>query len=123
MGVHAVAVVSDLIFASKIEGTARAMGLQARVVASSESLVPLLAEGSVRLVMVDMTLPLEIAASALRLAAAHQSRPSTLAFYSHVSAAQRDAAIAAGADQVLARSAFSSALPTILRERCAAADA
>ena len=117
-----VAVVRDLIFATKLAGTARELGIQAGIATTIETLQTALDEGGVRLVIVDMGLEGNEAAAALRCAANHTSRPTTLAFYSHVQSELAEAARSAGADIVLPRSKFSAQLPALLRQHCSQSD-
>jgi hypothetical protein len=57
---------------------------------------------------------LEEAVAALRCGAGHASKPTTLAFYSHVQSELRDAAKAAGAELILPRSVFNEQLQELL---------
>ncbi len=50
---QAIAVVSDLIFSTKIRGTARALGIDAQIVSTTKALGAALDAGDVRLVIVD----------------------------------------------------------------------
>jgi len=118
----AIAVVRDLIFSSKISGTARAVGIDAKIVSTTNALQAALDGGDVALVIVDMSLPNDEAIAALRCGAGHASRPTTVAFYSHVQSALREAAEQAGADLIMARSKFTEDLPQLLRQHCAGAD-
>jgi len=115
-----VAVISDLIFSTKIRGTAQALGLDVRVVGTCDALSVALDPGEVRLVVVDMELGGDTAANALRCAAAHESKPTTVAFYPHVQQESRRAAEEAGADVVMVRSQFSEELPQLLKQYCGA---
>ena len=114
----AVAVVNDLNFSTKITGTARAFGIEARVVATPEALGKLLDDGCVGLVMVDMAVPNDIATRSLQRAAAHHPKPETLAFYSHVQAELAESAKDAGATITMPRSQFNAALPELLKRFC-----
>ncbi len=114
----AVAVVTDLIFSTKIVGTARALGIDAQAVATVEALDQVLAGGGVRLVMVDMSLAGETAEESIRRAAAHHPLPTVLAYYSHVQGELVKLAEAAGATLTMPRSKFSGELPTILKRFC-----
>ena len=116
------AVVSDLIFSTKISGTARAVGVNATIVPTANALDAALDAGDVALVIVDMSLLGDQASAALRCSASHASRPTTVAFYSHVQSKLRDEAKQAGADFIMARSEFSEQLPQLLRQHCTAAD-
>lgn len=122
--VDVAAVVSDLIFSTKIVGTGRALGIEVQSVTTPEALGEVLAGGGVRLVIVDMSLPGDIAVLSLQRAAAHRTAPETLAFYSHVQAELVESAKAAGATMTMPRSKFSAELPKILKNsRPPAADA
>ena len=114
-----VVVITDLIFSTKIQGTAQALGLDAQVVRTSEALKVALDQGEVRLVIVDMELGNDTAPKALRGAASHESKPTTLAFFSHVQQECRRAAEGAGAGVVMVRSQFSQELPQLLKQYCA----
>ena len=113
-----VVVIEDLIFSTKIVGTARSVGLDARVVRTGEALADALEDGGVELVIVDMGLGVRQACAALGRAAAHDPKPTTLAFYPHVEQAWRQAAEDAGADVVMVRSRFSDGLATLLTDAC-----
>ena len=114
----AVAVVTDLIFSTKIVGTARALGIDAQAVATVEALDQVLAGGGVRLVMVDMSLAGETAEESIRRAAAYHPLPTVLAYYSHVQGELVKLAEAAGATLTMPRSKFSGELPAILKRFC-----
>lgn len=116
-----VVVIEDLIFSTKIQGTARALGLDAQVVRTGEALQEALDQGEVRLVVVDMGLGNDTATTALRGAASHELKPTTLAFYSHVQQELRRAAEEAGAHVVMVRSQFSEELPQLLKQYCSSA--
>lgn len=115
----AVAVTRDLLFSTKISGTGQALGIGVQVTGSADVVQKALSSGEVRLVIVDMALPQDVACACIQAASAHPSSPEILAFYSHVDAAARDAAQSAGAQQVMPRSKFSAELPDILRIHCA----
>ena len=114
----AVAVVTDLIFSTKIVGTARALGIDAQAVTTAGALEKQLAEGEVRLVMVDMSLPVDVAVQSLRKGADHPTTPTMLAFFSHVQNELVATAEAAGATVTMPRSKFSAELPDILKRFC-----
>lgn len=105
---------ADLIFASRITGAARALGLSAASAASPDAAAQAMCDQDLRLVVVDMSAPLESACAALRSAAAHPAGPRTVAYYSHVETAQRDAARQAGAEHVMPRSQFVRELPNLV---------
>lgn len=116
---------SDLIWATKIKGTADALGLAARPVRSVAMLEARLAEGPIRALIVD----LDAAETALELIRRVRTEPSSeqspemggwspririLAFGPHVATESFAAAREAGADEVMARGAFGSRMPQVL---------
>jgi DNA-binding NarL/FixJ family response regulator len=113
-GSRAVAVTTDLMFASKISSTGTSLGIDTRVVATASALAELLDQGGVRLVFVDMNLPGAAAVEALCGAANHSSRPFSVAFYPHVHTELSESARQAGASRVMPRSRLSAELPEIL---------
>ena len=108
----AVAITRDLIFSTKITGTGKALGLDARAALSG---------GDTRLVLVDMALPENEGVDAIAHAAGLDPRPTIVAFYSHVDAKLAQMATEAGADITMPRSRFSEELPAIFQKYCAAA--
>jgi DNA-binding response OmpR family regulator len=97
----------DLIFASKVTGTARAAGLTVAVARNLPRFAELLAETAPAGVLLDLhhdglDLPVLLAALRDRCAA----MPRVTAFGSHVDAGRLKAAREAGCDLVLARSLF-----------------
>ena len=108
-----VALVTDLIFSTKITGTGRAVGQPVLVARSVDKLrEQLAAAGPGALVIIDLNANGVDVLEAIR--AARQSGGRVLAYLSHVQAELVAAAREAGADQVLARSAFSDQLPNLL---------
>ena len=110
----AIAVLTDLIFRTRIESTAQSVGRGMTTVASIDALSKALEAREVDLVMVDMSLPAESATQAITTAKTHPSAPQVIAFVSHVETEATQAARAAGADTVMARSAFTAKLPELL---------
>lgn len=104
---------SDLMFSSKVTGTASQLGHTCTVVASAEAAVRRLASGRVRYVIVDLALP-GTTVNAIAAALPDQSRPRLVAFGSHVQTEKLSAALEAGCDEVLPRSRFSAELPKLL---------
>jgi hypothetical protein len=103
-----VAIVRDLIFSSKITGTAKALGTSVRVIRDAGQL----GDGPFKLVLVDLSLPGVIDA----VSQWRQSHPTpTVGFLSHVDTATITAAREAGLT-VLARSGFVEALPQLLQD-------
>jgi CheY-like chemotaxis protein len=108
------ALVADLIFGSKIRGAARATGVALELVRGGAELLEAAARLRPRLVIVDLEAPGVDAnvISGLKGTALTGSIP-VVAFGSHVHADVLSAARAAGADRVLARSAFVKELPSL----------
>ncbi len=106
-----VALVPDLFFATRIAATAKSAGIALELV-RAEKLADRLAGGDVSLVVLDLHAP----AALERLAEAKRVAPGTpvVGFHSHVETALRRDALAAGADAVLPRSAFTARLAAIL---------
>ena len=103
MAVHAL--LRDLFFRSRIEATAEAAGVPVIVSGTVEELLERMREAGGRAVGVG--------------GRAHKGLPEPAeleACGSHVDVQAFDAALAAGADRVLPRSAFTRRLPEILRE-------
>ena len=112
----AVALVADLLFASKVRGAASAAGVEATTVTKGEALLAEVRARSPRLVLIDLE---SRGVDAPALVAALKADPGTadipvVAFGSHVNGEALKAAREAGADRVLARSAFVRELPSLL---------
>ena len=110
-----IAVVSDLIFSTKITGTGKALGRPVMVARTIERLREHLAaseKSDGKLVIVDLNVTGPDPMAAIREAKADGAQ--VIAYLSHVQAELAAAAKQAGADQVMARSAFTDRLPQIL---------
>jgi CheY-like chemotaxis protein len=107
------AVVPDLFFASKVAATAAALGATLEQPPLAEAAI-WCRERAPDLVILDLgsTAAIELAGT-LKADAATRDIP-IVGFYSHVEAATRLAALAAGVDQVLPRPAFVAKLPELL---------
>ena len=110
-------VVEDLIFLSKITGTARLAGVAVEPV-DLRSLEQRVAENPPRAVILDLN---HRSGSAVDVLRAMKSNPATsgvpvVAFLSHVQTDLAAAARAAGCDVLLARSAFTRDLPHLLEK-------
>ena len=112
------AAVEDLLFKSKISETADVLGVEARFPRSKARLLEALRESPPDLLILDLNSarfePLELLQT-VKSDDAMKDVP-TVGFLSHV---QRDLAVAAresGCDRVMARSAFTKDLPSILAE-------
>lgn len=109
-----IAWVTDLIFATKIRSTAQAVGAVVELVRDRPGLESAATSGPVDQVLLDLNATGLDPASAVAAARAIPGRPKIVAYLSHVQADLAAAARAAGADEVLARSAFSERLPSLL---------
>lgn len=107
-----VAVVSDLMFLSRLEAQARALGHEVNVVSSDKELRDALAGAA--LAVVDLHIQGVDWREAVPLAKAAGAR--VLAFGRHTEAALLREARAAGCDRVVARSTFVEELPQLLHE-------
>lgn len=114
-----VAVVSDLIFESKISATATIVGAAVRVVrslAAAEALEP----GAAALI-IDMNLPAGDPLAYVRGVRERRPRLPVVAFVSHVQTELIHATRAAGVTKVLPKSAFTAQLANLLCELNSAA--
>src|SRR5882762_3555795 len=109
-----VMVVPDLFFATRITTTAARLGVAIQAPAPQEALAV------IRLLPPDLVvLDLRAQGDPLALARSLKADPATrhipvVGFYPHVEGALREAALAAGIDQVLPRSAFTARLASLL---------
>jgi CheY-like chemotaxis protein len=114
-----IALVSDLMFASRIREAAAAKNVGVRSARSPEALLAACREDPPSLVLADLddnrVRALE-AVQALRQDPAFQQL-TVIGFVSHVDAERAQAAGAAGCSRVLARSAFVQQLPQLLEQR------
>lgn len=101
------ALVRDLLFVSKITGTAKHVGVPLKVVREPDAL----AGATGRALIVDLNL-----AGAIEAAAAWKEAGGAcvVGFVSHVDTATIQKARAAGVDRVMARSQFVQALPDLI---------
>jgi PleD family two-component response regulator len=110
------AIVDDLMFASKIKTAARQLGVVVAFARSSGAALAAMQESAPALVIFDLnnprTDPLGTVAAMKRDPATASIR--TIGYASHVQTDVIDAARQAGVDEVLARSAFTSRLEEIL---------
>lgn len=113
------ALVADLIFASRIRAAAAAEGVRVETVTTSNALIEAAHAARPRLILVDLAArgvdPVSLI-GALKADSALASVP-IVAFGPHVDADLLVAAREAGADRVLARSAFVRLLPSLLAGR------
>jgi CheY-like chemotaxis protein len=107
----------DLIFTSRVSGTARADGLTIKAARSVDALVTLAGREAPTCVLVDLQNPGLVLPDLLRrLAEVCPTPPRIVAYGSHVDAAALKAAREAGCDPVLPRSRFVEELPQALAE-------
>src|SRR5688572_24672902 len=97
----------DLIFFSRVSGSARAAGLSVRMVRSATDLIAAARAEPPRGIIIDVHNPgLELPALLAELKEACPAMPRVTAYGSHVEAAVLRAAREAGCDRVLPRSQF-----------------
>jgi DNA-binding NarL/FixJ family response regulator len=109
------ALVSDLIFSTKITSTAAALGVPVKVLRSVKQLEQRLASGGATLLLLDFDSEDIDPVEAIALCRQASGPPRVVAFGSHVRADLIEACRRAGADEVLPRSAFVRRLPDLLR--------
>ncbi|MCO6436466.1 MAG: response regulator [Phycisphaerae bacterium] len=107
-------VVTDLIFATRIRGAVLDAGWEFRQIRDQAALEQAAPGAVPDLVLVDMNAEGIESVSAIRYTKAHWPGARVVAFYAHVQTSLRDAALEAGADDVLARSQFVGALADLL---------
>ena len=110
-----VALVTDLIFATKIASTARSLGVEVANVRTLDQLTERLSSNHDALVLIDLEAPDLDPIHAIELCKQSEHQPRTIAFGSHVRTDLIGAARRAGADEVLARSGFVGRLPSMLQ--------
>jgi DNA-binding NarL/FixJ family response regulator len=110
-------ITGDLIFSTKIAGTARALGIEMQVVGSPQAAHERVREARPRCVIFDLglsSLTLEAMSEIARAVAGEN----ILAFGSHVDAERLQQARDAGCTEVMPRSRLSSELPELLSRYC-----
>ncbi|MEK6677332.1 MAG: hypothetical protein AABZ47_16980 [Planctomycetota bacterium] len=111
-----IAVVQDLIFATKIRSTAASGGISLDLVRTASDLSAALDREPVCAVIVDLNLPGVEAVQAIVQAHAHPRQPRIVAFGSHVDVPALNLASQTGAHEVMPRSRFSIVLPDLLQQ-------
>ena len=106
--------VTDLIFSTKIISTAKSLNIPFAVVRTLETLTAKLTGSPGGTLIVDLNITAVDPLAAIRAAKALPNPPRIIGFLSHVQVDLAAAAEEAGADLVLARSAFSAKLPELL---------
>jgi len=111
-----IAVVDDMFFASKIRAVAEAVGVEISFVRNQEALVQKAREAQPQLIIVDLhNQKVDAVTLAKDLKSDEELRSiPLLGFFSHVQTELQRNALAAGFDQVIARSVFARDLPEIL---------
>jgi hypothetical protein len=104
----------DLIFSTKIFSTAKALNISAQGVRSLDALREKLTTNVYSKLIIDLNATGVDPLAAITLAKSLPNCPPILAFLSHIQVELAQSATAAGADQVLPRSAFSAKLPELL---------
>lgn len=105
--------IDDLFFRAKVEATAAALEVPVALAKAPADLAGA-GEDPDALVLVDLNHPAD-PIEAIRALKAASPAPTVVAFGSHVDGERLKAARDAGADQVLARSAFTTRLPELLK--------
>ena len=115
--VHGLMLCDDLIFFSRVAGTARAAGLSVRMVRSVAELLVAVRQSAPAGIIVDVHNPgLDLPALLAELKATCPTMLRVIAYGSHVEAAVLRAARQAGCDQVLPRSQFVKELEEKIQE-------
>ena len=104
----------DLIFSSRIAGTAKALGLSIRAEKTMPALVEFLMQSAPSCVIVDLHVPGLVLGELLQSVASLPMRPTLVGYGSHVDAATLKAGRDAGLDVVWPRSKFADELATAL---------
>src|SRR5262249_44996784 len=105
----------DLLFTSRVTGTAKNLGLTIKPARSAEALLGLAGQQTPVCVIVDLSNPgLKIGDLIQHLREICSPMPRIVAYGSHVDTAPLRAAQEAGCEQVLPRSKFVQELPTAL---------
>ena len=110
-----IAVVTDMIFAARIRGTAEKIGTECQVVSTMDALRSALEGGQPGVVLVDMSADGLSPSDAIRAVKELHPAARVVAFFSHTQTELLEQARAAGADDILPRSAFVQRLPDLLR--------
>jgi DNA-binding NarL/FixJ family response regulator len=106
----------DLIFTSKVAGTAKALGYHVAVAGSAEAATSLIEQTRPKVVFVDLAAGDFVGPGALSDYKRRAPAETTfIAFGSHVDTESLTAAREAGCDLVLPRSRFTAELPDIIR--------
>lgn len=109
-----VALVSDMIFASRIRAISAQLGVSCTVVAKPTALESAIKESAPHTVLIDLQCDAADTVAAVEALVANETRPRIVGFCAHVATELMEQARAAGADLVLPRSAFVQQLNELL---------
>ncbi|MBS0204414.1 MAG: response regulator [Planctomycetes bacterium] len=115
MIVHGLLLTRDLMFTSKVMGTAAALGLRIETVGAIDALQTRAVEVHPRVVFIDLGCT-EFAPQAVMDRLRADPRPVVIAYGAHVDVERLEAAVAAGCDDAQPRSRFSATLADQLRQ-------
>lgn len=108
------AIVSDMIFATRITGTAEKVGAKCKIIKDPGALHDALESENPGMVLVDMHCDGISPEESIRAVKSLCPNARVVAFFSHVQTELMEQAKAAGADVVWPRSAFVQRLPELL---------
>lgn len=108
-------VTGDLIFSTKITGTARLLGLDVRVVNSAPAALDRIRTNSPQCILLDLSVS-SLTSDLIREIVLAASGKPVVAFGSHVDTARLESARDAGCTDVMPRSRFSAELPELLKQ-------
>ena len=114
MSTHTIALVSDLMFSSKITATANSVGASVAIVRTLEQLENELVNNPAATVMIDLEATAADPIEAITQCVNAQPRPKIIAFGPHVNVDLLAKAKQAGADEVMPRGAFTAKLQQLL---------
>ncbi|MCH8825066.1 MAG: hypothetical protein IH984_16345 [Planctomycetes bacterium] len=114
MSTHTIALVSDLMFSSKITATANSVGATVVVVRTLEQLENELTSNPATTVMIDLEATAADPIQAIAYCLIAQPKPRIIAFGPHVNVDLLAKAKQAGADDVMPRGAFTTNLQQLL---------
>ena len=114
MSAHTIALVSDLMFSSKITATANSIGASISVVRTLEQLENELTSNPAITVMIDLEATAADPIEAITYCLLARPKPRIIAFGPHVNVDLLTKASQAGADDVMPRGAFTTNLPKLL---------
>ncbi len=110
-----VALVTDLIFSTKIASTGATFGAPVRITRNLDDFRTAINEADTKLAIIDMNASGMDPLDAIRIARESPRAPHTIAYLSHVQTDLAESARANGVDEVMPRSEFSARLPAILQ--------